>query len=973
MYGSAAPTRRKALYNAGSLVVQNILLPNSKTRPSELPFLGSTSWRHRRLVSASLGPAGGHHNPNEYATLIQTPHDAPRGTFSAATFPNRDDPKAWLAILDTYLPKELRSKPHNETCGSCENPKLQPICSLPFLLSTSRATTPLKLDLLSYLGVYQSRWDGVIWLVKELLKKSEGDGRSEIRAQRSPWEYEMARSRSLDDMSSDYILFEARAFSSQPFQSLDKTTENGSPSALPQDSKGLGQVWASTACMILEATDRPMEDPNRQIIMSKVLEILAHLHHIDALPSTIYSYSHARDPSVTRKPPTLYLLAYRVITILSDSAWKAHHEEVRKQALSAGAKDWYKGHVIEGPTIQPRVNTLGTEVWLDLVLWCCVEGGWITEAAWIVREMAKRKGSLKWHAIEWNSIREQPEPKLNWSARIELEIARSRMNQIAGGIGIAGQSGAPPAVEMGHRTISQEVILALMDALANTINPTSPGNSATMVVRSLGACRGILGRNYISLEESILNRSILGVVESGMIDPQRTPQDLERILEMAPSHLTKSGSESSAVQTASPAHAYGEEYSAACIGLLHETLHYFAVQGNLQGTLRSFRKMQALVDNNRRRSILGFAEYLKHREREGNSRDELFSESINNLLPGVYPQMPVYVLASWLDLITQTAQHELGEWLLYSDEVDGPLIPPSLYSEEGLQPALLHFAEATADGELFSNVSAKLKPPLSPDIMRVLLHCQIRLEKWDAAEEILVHFQNDRDVRLLPGDIMAVARAILRLEQIASKQTLDGALDISRSLGRARSLLQDILQGRYSRSREPSEPRDYSDIRILSQIGRILRSIPGTLAQIPLHPFGGVGRANAPISISTVAFNILIEGVVDAHGSSQGRKTWDLWCRPVGHRTGRQPDVHPDIGSPELVVDPSLQTLRIVMRPIVKVKAEKNRDEQEASLVSWAWDKYQRFGLTPKEIENELPGLDSMATPSDKGPLENSA
>ena len=971
MYGSAARTRRKALYNAGSSVVQNTLLPTSKTSPSKLPFLGSTSRRHRRLVSASLAPAGGHHNPDKYVTLIQTSQDAPQGTFSANSFPNRDNPKAWLAILDTYLPKELRLKPHNETCGSCENPKLQPICSLPFLLSTSRGTTPLKLDLLSYLGVHQSRWDSVIWLVKELLKLSRGDGDSEMRAQRSPWEYETARSQSLGDMSSDHILFEARAFSGLPFQSLDKTTENGSPSALPQDVKGLGQVWASTASMILEATDRPMEDPNQQIIMSKVLEILAHLHHIDALPSTIYSYNHARDPSVTRKPPTLYLLAYRVMTILSDSAWKAHDKEVRKQALSAGARDWYKGHEIEGPTIQPRVNTLGTEVWLDLVLWCCVEGGWITEAAWIVREMAKRKGNLKWHAIDWNSIREQPEPKLNWSARVELEIARSRMNQIARGIGIAGQSGAPPAVEMGHRTISQEVILALMDALTNTINPTSPENSATMIVRSLGACREILGRNYASIEESILNRSILSVVESGMIDPQRTPQDLERILEMAPSHRTKSGGESSSMQTAPPVHLYGEESSAACIGLLHETLHYFAVHGNLQGTLRSFRKMQALVDDNRRRSILGFAEHLKRREREHNSRDELFSESINNLLPGVYPQMPAHVLASWLDLITQTAQHELGEWLLYSDEVDGPLIPPSLYSEEGLQPALLRFAEATADGELFSNVSAKLKPPLSPDIMRVLLHCQIRLEKWDAAEEIIVHFQNDRDIGLLPGDIMAVARAILRLEQIAPEQTLDGALDISRSLGRARSLLQDILQGRYSRSRDPSGPRDYSDIRILSQIGRILRSVPGSLARIPLHPFGGVGRANAPISISTVAFNILLEGVVDAHGSFQGRKTWDLWCRHVGDRTRRQPDVYPDTDSLELVVDPSLQTLRIVMRPIVK--AQKARDQQEASLVSWAVDKYQCFGLTSKEIQNELPGLAAMTTPGNKSPLEDSA
>ena len=953
MYKSASRALRNVFYiDKLPITVHTFLAPGIVDLPGPCIVLAPRR-RYHSVDLASSDLASDRQNHDDSVAHIQVLQDSPHDAAGQDVFRKRDSPEAWLALLDTYLPSELRSKSSLASQKLSGIPTAKPIHTLPFLLSESRKTTPLKLDLLSYLGTHEGRWDGVVWLVKELLKRSESD-RDRIRQGRpSTWETEMVRSQPLDIISQDPIRLEDQGVSHRSIESLDEMTGARLPSSLGQSRKGLGQVWASIASMILQATDVSPNDENHKTIMSHVLEILAHLHHIDALPNTIYNYSHAKDPSVIRKPPTLYLLAYRIMTVLSDSAWKAHDEEMRREAQMVGAKDWYKGHEVLGPTLQPRVNELGTEIWLDLVLWCCVEGGWITEAAWIVTEMAKRKGNLKWSVIDWNSIREPAEPKLNWSARVELEIARSRMNQIASGIGIAGQSGAPPFVEMGPRTISKEVILALMDALSNTITPLPACNSPTMVVRSLGACRTILGRSSLGLEEPLLNKIVLSIFESAMTNPRRTPGDLERILDMAPSYRAKTQRQGSTID--SSAQPYSGEFSAACIGLLHGTLYYFALQGNLQGALRSFHKLQSLVDSIRRRHIVEFAEDLKGREGRDDHDDELISESIKNLIPGVHPQIPVYVLASVLNLITHAGQHEFGEWLLYSNEVDGPLIPQSMYAEEALQPALLRFAEATADGDLFANISAKLKAPLPTEILRTLLHCQITLGKWDAAEEVFRHLQSHPQLGFTAEDIMSVARAILRLDAQVSKDVSEDLPTSSHSLSRARTLLQEILHGQYNRSRDPSEPKDYSEVRILTQIGRILRSVPGSLAQIPRHTFGGVGRANATIYISTEAFNMLLEGVVEAHGSFAGRKAWSLWCRPAGEGMEQIPDAQPEPDGRELVVAPSLQTLRIVMRPMVR--AAEVRNQQEAELVSWAIDMCHGFGLTAKEIDYKLPGL----------------
>ena len=554
---------------------------------------------------------------------------------------------------------------------------------------------------------------------------------------------------------------------------------------------------------------------------------------------------------------------------------------------------------------------------------------------------------MTWKVIAWSEISRPEEPKLNWSARAELQIARAHITHLGPGFGIVGPSEVPPLVEMGSRTVSREVILALIDGLATSLRPPSE------IQQQIVACRNLLNRKRsLNLETSTLNKAVLGIFRLGFLDGNNSAEVADRVLDLT-STLQSSNANPENPHVLNQIH--DEDNSAACLGLLHRVLYSHTVKGNIQAALRIFRKIQTVIDADRNRHIASFAEDLKRLERFGDP-DQLISESINNTIPNVYPQIPPHILSAFLNLITDSHLYDLGDWLLYSDEVDGPFIPPSLYSEVNLQSALLRFATATQNGQLFGRITEKLLAPLAPDILRTLLHCQITLGKWDAAEEVLRHFQAEPAMGWRDADIMVIARSILRLEHDETSPP--------QALSRASTLLQDMLYGNFNRSRDPSKALDYSDHRRLTQIYRMLRTIRGNLQYLQEPSFAGDFRTNAPIEISAEAFNILLEGVVEARGVLRGQMLWKQWCRlsfdPDSDITpGTDPDRdvgdHDSRTQPERVVTPTLQTLRVLMRPVVK-KGKLNITEN-AELVKWAVGIFRGFGLTDKEIEYELPGL----------------
>ena len=857
-----------------------------------------------------------------------------------AVSPRRREPEAWVALVEAFLPTPLRSLPYANT----DNPAADLNHLIP-LLSKARSTKPLRLDILSYMGIREGKWDAVKWLLKGLASSSRESARhTEFNVEEGfvPWKIAQPNPygfSKLDEVSDIPICFCATGQAPYAESGRNHEIRLGLENP-PNPSKWLGQIWATLAYMTLHASDYPTDNVNGEKIMSFVLELVAHLHHIDAVPSTTYTYRDMGKTSGIHKPPTLSLMAYRIMAILSDIAWKAQDAEIRRKEHMVGADIGYEGQKVLDITERSQNSGIGSEVWMDLILWCCVEDGFYSEAAWIVSEMLKRKGGLAWKVADWSEIHRPIEVKLNWSARAELQIARSLVNQVGTGLGVSGPLEAAPLVEIGTRTISREVILALIDGLASFVRPLGE------IQQNIVACRNLLAnkRSLVS-ETGTLNKIILRLFDPGLVDIVNSPGLAGRVLDLAPDFHSVSG--------ASPNRDdldqfQVEDYSAACFGLLHRTLYASILKRDIQATLRTFRTIQAAIDRDRMRRINGFFEDFRRREKNGNG-DQLICESINNIIPSVYPQIPIYILSAFLDLIRDAHLYDLGNWLLYSDEVDGPFIPPSLYSEVNLQSALLRFATDTENGDLFARVSAKLQTPLAADVLRTLLHCQVTLEKWEAAEEVLRHFQAEPEMGWEVTDVMAIARSILRIQT-------DDSLP-PQSLARAQGLLQELLNGEFNSVRDPSQAVDYSDFRRLCQIYRMLSELPGCLHNLRAPPFSHISRASAPIEISSEAFDILLQGVVEAYGVSRGRVLWQRWCRPL--RLGAEDTVvnkDPDTNIVR-VVTPTLQTLRILVRPLAKQSTISDLTADAATL-TWARNMYKDFGLADNELQHDLPVLE---------------
>lgn len=903
--------------------------------------------------------------------------------------PPCQNPEAWAALLDPYLPIDLRIDKATILQSISSGQDDGCIQNVPLILEKARSGYPLSLDLLSYVGIHQKRWEVVLWLVKAMLRldaDSLGDSEKLESAHITSWpNIEMG----LDSLTNypiwaDDIIQSVEATNVM----LEELTELEHLPG-PSTTKGTGQVWQSLGCMILQAADRPKEEASSsKVITSYVFQILAHMHHTSALPSSIYRFTQAIDPFAIQKPPTLNLLSYRIMTLLSDAAWNAHETEIVSEATKTSAGYAHGDHGSTRATLQPQVREVSISIWLDLILWCCIEGGWVMEAAWITSEIVRRENEkqLKWSVMRWDSLKKLATVKVSWRLNVEQSIAKSRVNQIAGGIGIAGHGGEPPPIQVPPRTISREVIMALVDGLANLyIN----GNSSKAVQEYISICKRLLATEGFDLEPHVSNSIIVRMLQSGSVDMMREPNLVEQILQIAPLSL-KEIETSMLLPCGSRAfEELGITTSAACTGILQLTLFSNTVLGNLQGALRIFHKLQTSIDDKCRHVVSAFIrDVVRQRDSKLNDPSGPAARAESILL---FSTIPVNMLAAFLDLVTDAKLFNLGRWLLYSNDVDGPTISRELYSEPNLQPALLRFAMATADTQLEARVTERLKTPVPPHILRALLHFQVAAGKWRHVEDIFIHLRDRTGTSWRPLDVMRIAKQILLMERDALQPEL---------ISNAFTLLQKCFSGEFRPLRNQARASVLPEVQRMNQIFRILKTCPGRLTQLTSPYSNIIGRPNARTAIPTSIFNTLLEGVVESNGSAAGKALWDIWClNPSEHgpTSLRHTRGYANWDESQKVVQPNLLTLQIIVRPIIesgisvniagKHKLEKLSTAQstmppeweqafgydalvlpntissnalvipqtDRDILDWGQKMFEGFGLSSTEIEKEIP------------------
>lgn len=795
---------------------------------------------------------------------------------------DRSRPEAWVTLLNRVLPARLQSESTVQT--DQDTARDNGLASLPALsprdvaVILHRAQRNYGLDILTYLGVERGRWKAVVWLVTRIVDKlwEEDLGKIKTRVHtvlptNTVWQGEKD---SLQSITEDkfFVPKAPNQVQNGDMYSLDSLSGNRSPlrDHLPAviTHELLGTIWSSLGNMII-ADAASKDKVTNKAITPEILEIIAWLHHKGMMPSSIYSYQPSEDLSALRQPPTLHLLSSHIMTSLSDAAWRAHESRVVEEANAKGGEYLALRPEIPGSMYNIHVAGLGHEVWLELVLWSCLHGEWTDDGASILQNVAR---SESWSALSWRElaaplVHPGQEKSINWD---DLSY-RLNAGSVYGDPSITNAAKARV-----KRTLSVEIIAAFVDSLLNSVRTSvgSRGVPAGRVLQYFTQFKAFLDRNSLSLGSTSWDVVVLRFFESQGVDIQQDPGLAERIAHLLSSQFGKELSASNAPvrnQPRQPLPLYALEGTAISIGKMHRVLSAYVEQDNQSGALRAFEHLQALADRNKQKSIQHFFTRQMSEMHDLDEHDEAKEEfSFDNRFvgieyPGFYPQLPATILAPFLDLITETRSFTFAKWLLESEDIDGPIIPKSMYTDPVMGPSLVRYASAVGDSQFLIKLLDQQGTGKRSDVklprasLAALLHGQVQLKKWDSVDTVLEAMRESGGYQDGVTSVAIIARAILYETDPAKGPSTNA--DAQPGLNRAFAAM--LRMANDARSLDPLLYRRVcTTLKVLSCIDQRWEDFLGQSKHI-------VGSHK--YFMKAASFKTILEGVVSTYGSEKGK------------------------------------------------------------------------------------------------------
>ena len=830
--------------------VAQFLVPCLRPPPCRLPARRS---QQRRFYSGQdLKPE----QPPKYHTNLPLP---PKDT--------RDDPDAWIEALEPGLPSHLRSVHNHEQGTFAVGEDAITARDISHLLIQARGWNDT--DVLTTLGYTHGRWDAVLWIVKSIVDQPiHHEGAWSWVARPSSW----PASESLDRITESRTSCKEFSFSTSSAESLEEITQplTNIPNLGADLRKGaLGQIWRSLGAMILIVIS---EEDKSNSVMLHVLQIIAHLHHAGVIPETIYQYNASRDHVSIHQPPTLHLLSTRILSALSDAAWLARESSADIEKKIVRTHYTIYGFEIPGSHHKLRVPELGPEVWLELVLWSSLQGGWISEGAALLQLISELDGPEKFTLICWSDIVKSMESETTGLTGVDWNRIKSAVDAV-----VRKRRAQPGERQLTERTVSTEIVAAFVDALVNVIRVGTGvrGVRPELVITYLKSLKGLLDRNQMGLGALSWDALLVRLAESGGLDTERNPSTMQSALRMVQPY----GRELESTNMPDPSKPgldkplnYIFEPTAAPLGMLHRTLRSHITRGDFEGAVRCFRDLQIYTDTNKRRSMEQFFRNLGTSDpddSDGFPRD--FDSNISPVnFPSYYPQVPIPILAGFLDQATQSKNFDIGNWMIFSEDIDGPLITKRMYESVLLAPALIRFGTATRDRELLKEVlvaqSIRSKQGLSgmpSEVLSAFLESQIELRRWDSVQHVLRYMGSDSKLSCSIPAAVALTRTIMSFE------TGEVAIDDAR---KARDTFTALMSDMFGRALKLPRPWINTLLGMLASINPAWTSLCGPL-------FTGVHDKR--VRMRADDFNLLLEAVSKTYGSLEGARLCQQWCRHI--------------------------------------------------------------------------------------------
>lgn len=790
----------------------------------------------------------------------------------------RNDPHAWVEAAKALLPpSSVLNSLEERSLGT--DKLASPTILLAFLTYARRFH---GVDVLSQLGAHHGQWTGVLWMARRILQLSytSPNEPSHLEHLQMP-----ARGASLDELTTFAIWIDA---------SHQRTVESMLPSDFPSDAwipldarrvhkLVMGEVWRSLGSMILEAADdsaRKSKD-----IMPHVLQIIAHLHHINALPSKIYSYTSAVEGATLYRPPTLHFLSSRILTSLSDAVWRAHESLVAAEAAAVGARYTYLGHEVPGARYKVKVRELGPEVWMELVLWACVECGLMKEGASILQDIKMRSVSgSRWSAIPWATVQAAPSSKDSHTPKLDWERVKARADSSVAGV--EGYSLDPPLVELGSRTISTEVVMAMIDGLLNGLSVPDPkdGWSSRQILGMMFDLHELLSRDGQSLDTNTIERMISRIVDYLRPELRLDSDIMNWIIKIATMSGSPSDSSPNAAKGSSESLSPETSHrSEAIINVLYSLLHMYAEVGDVRRANLVLQQLETTHDRaepSTTRSVDGQDEKPK---------DNIDLERTRNINTAQLSPIRPAALASYIDLVVQLGELKSGAKLLYSSCNSKQLVSKDIYLDNSLLPALFGFAGATSDKTLLAKLEKRMSPPLSGETLRAYIHCQVQLRRWDIVVLLLGVFRGDATASWDAELAFRLTSFIMSQERVrtheGSEESTEDVLD--KEVKIAKRILIELLRGDYGPPEVERILSGRAQENYIECIGRMIREALEGFDSIWVPSKISWQYLRATENIPVRAFNVLLQAVVTKQGSLAGARMWEIWCQDIKSGLGR--------------------------------------------------------------------------------------
>ncbi|KAF2016346.1 hypothetical protein BU24DRAFT_422694 [Aaosphaeria arxii CBS 175.79] len=776
----------------------------------------------------------------------------------------RDDIHSWLKNLDLFLPSHLRGLSDATQQDQETHYKLSSVDFARYLNEAHAS----RHDLLSHIGLVNKQWPTVVWIVKKLMEDGVHTSEPSLRPEPLPFlESEDSVPGSLDALTgAPIVISHSRTVATSLQCSLDEAT--AAPDSIDPGhvsvKKALGLVWRSLGFMILAATqDGKSGEPK---VMLHVLEIIAYLHHAGLIPDSIYTQRPFPDSHAIQQPPTLHLLSSKILTALSDASWRAH------EASATHAKDrknasYFLGHEIPGSRYKVQVQEVAPELWLELVLWSCLHGGWILDGAVILEKMHARGGDSPWKLISWRELlnAEQEESAPGWrlfGQRAQVEATKAQDRARA------------------HHTISSEIVTAFIDGLVSLVRVGvgARGTDPDELIDHIKSLKQILDTNALSLGYANWDTIVVRLIESGGIVPETRPELALKLVDLASRFGSEVASANAPPRTAGPGASppYFFEPSATSISILHRTMRSFVKLGGISGAMTTLNTLQEFTDANKQRSVERFFESL----RTGTPENSQLSADSPVEFPAFEPQLPIPLLARLLDLATDAKLYDLGRAFLDSDALDGPLIKREMYAHWNMAASLVKYGTLSGDNDLVMEIvkktgawsSASNAQQLPPPLVIALICCQIRLQNWESVKGMQGYMSKNPQYQPRPIIIATFVAELLRLSNDAQSKGREKACEAFESL---------LFDWEHFLMHE-LRSEVYCMLGILSSVDSTWKDFASKFLAM---------SARLKITLSTKNFNEVLQGVLDGYGSFKGMELAEKWCHdaPKAYETYKSP------------------------------------------------------------------------------------